>query len=107
MAAVALAAVPAQAAEGDDGSAGHAVFVQNNSTDGNGIAAYRRNGDGTLRYLTTYATGGLGGREAGAGSGPLANQGPLRLVPDAHLLIAVKARRNAGPALRAEGDLPH
>jgi len=107
MAAVAFAAVPAQAAEGDDGSAGHAVFVQNNSTDGNGIAAYRRNGDGTLRYLTTYATGGLGGRETGAGSDPLASQGSLRLVPDAHLLLGVNAGSNTVSAFRVEGDRLH
>lgn len=101
VAAAALAAVvPAQAADGG----GHAVFVQNNSTEGNGIAAYHRNADGTLSYLTTYATGGLGGREAGAGSDPLASQGSLRLVPDAGLLLAVNAGSDTISVFQVDGD---
>jgi 6-phosphogluconolactonase (cycloisomerase 2 family) len=104
VAAAAMAAVvPAQAAEDDQGDA-HGVFVQNNSTDGNGIAAYRRNGDGTLTYLTTYPTGGLGGRQAGAGSDPLASQGSLRPVPDAGLLLAVNGGSDTISVFRVDGD---
>jgi hypothetical protein len=100
-AAAVAAVVPAQAA--DDGAAGHAVFVQNNSTDGNGIAAYHRNPDGTLSYLTTYQTGGLGGRESGAVTDPLASQGSLVLVRDAGLLspstpAAIRSRSSESKA---------
>ena len=101
-AAAVAAVVPAQAA--DDGAAGHAVFVQNNSTDGNGIAAYHRNPDGTLSYLTTYPTGGLGGRESGAVTDPLASQGSLVLVRDAGLLLAVNAGSNTISVFRVEGE---
>ena len=104
VAAAAMAAVvPAQASEGDDGG-GHGVFVQNNSTDGNGIAAYHRNANGTLTYLTTYPTGGLGGRQAGAGSDPLASQGSLRLVAGAGLLLAVNGGSDTISVFRVDGD---
>ena len=101
-AAAVAAVVPAQAA--GDGAAGRAVFVQNNSTDGNGIATYHRNPDGTLSYLTTYPTGGLGGRESGAGTDPLASQGSLVLVRDAGLLLAVNAGSNTISVFRVEGE---
>ena len=103
VAAAVLFVVPAQAAGGDDG-AGHAVFVQNNSTEGNGIAVYHRNGDGTLTYLTTYPTGGLGGRQAGAGSDPLASQGSLRLVAGGSVLLAVNAGSDTVSVFRVDGD---
>lgn len=93
-AAVAALAVsaPAQAAEGSD-EAG-AAFVQTNDPAGNSIDAYRRNGDGSLTFDASYATGGLGGRENGAGSDPLATQGSLRLVAGGRLLVAVNAGSN-------------
>ena len=104
VAAGAVAAVaPAQAAEGGDRE-GHAVFVQNNSTEGNGLAVYHRNADGTLEYVTTYATGGLGGRETGAGSDPLASQGSLQLVRDAGLLLAVNAGSGTVSVFHVDGD---
>jgi 6-phosphogluconolactonase (cycloisomerase 2 family) len=105
VAAAAFAAVvPAQADEGGDAGA---VFVQNNSTDGNGIAAYHRNADGTLTYLTTYATGGIGGRQTGAGSDPLASQGSLLLIPEAGLLLAVNGGSDSISVFRVEGDRLH
>lgn len=89
MAAGAFAAVtPAQAA--GDGT-GTSVFVQNNSESGNAIVVYHRNSDGTLTWMSTNPTGGLGGREAGSGSDPLASQGSLVRVPDSNLLLAVNA----------------
>src|ERR1700674_54237 len=83
------AAVPAQADQGGDGTAGRAVFVQTNDLEGNAIAAYHRNGDGSLTYLTSYPTGGQGGRQSGAGSDPIASQGALVLVPEANRLVSV------------------
>jgi len=98
-----VAATPAQAAaSGED--AGHAVFVQTNDPAGNTIDAFHRNADGSLTFLTSYATGGLGGRETGAGSDPLASQGSLKLIPDDRLLIAVNAGSNTISVFQVGGD---
>jgi len=102
-----VAAAPAQA-EG-----GGAVFVQTNDPTGNSIDAFARGADGTLSFVASYATGGLGGRETGSGSDPLASQGSLQLIPDAGLLVAVNAGSNTisvfdvrGAALRLVQVLP-
>lgn len=93
------AASPGQAAERS-----HAVFVQTNAGEGNGIAVYDRHADGTLSYATTYGTGGLGGRAAGSGSDPLASQGSLVLVPERNLLLAVNAGSNTISVFAVDGD---
>jgi lactonase family protein with 7-bladed beta-propeller len=99
MAATAVAAaLPAQASS----SAGGAVFVQTNDPLGNSIDAYHRNGDGTLTFLTSYPTGGLGGRALGAGSDPIATQGSLRL--DDGLLLAVNPGSDTVSAFAVNGD---
>lgn len=103
---ISVASVPAQASEGEDGN-GHAVFVQTNSLSGNAIAAYHRNADGTLTYRTSYATGGLGGRESGAAVDALASQNSLLLVREARLLLAVNAGSNSVSVFRVEGDRLH
>ena len=100
-AAAVAAVVPAQAAGRADGGGG-AVFVQDNSPSGNGIAAFDRNGDGSLTYLTTYPTGGNGGREVGAGSDPLASQGSL--VREGGLLLAVNAGSDTITVFHIVGD---
>ena len=105
-AAAVVAAVPAKAAE-DSGSGGHAVFVQTNDPAGNAIATFDRHADGTLGYVTSYATGGNGGRAAGAGSDPLASQGSLALIPDAGLLVAVNAGSNTISVFAVDGDRLH
>jgi DNA-binding beta-propeller fold protein YncE len=92
------AALPAQASD----AAGGAVFVQTNDPLGNSIDAYHRNGDGTLTFLTSYPTGGLGGRELSAGSDPIATQGSLRL--DDGLLLAVNPGSDTVSAFAVNGD---
>ena len=94
-----VATIPAQAA-----ASGPAVFVQTNDPTGNSIDVFARNGDGTLTFSNRYATGGLGGRESGAGSDPLASQGSLRLVPDAGLLVGVNAGSNTISVFRVIGN---
>jgi len=101
VAAAVVVAIPAQAA---DDSSGRAVFVQTNDPGANSIAAYHRNEDGSLTFATSYASGGKGGREAGAGSDPLATQGSLMLVPEAGLLLAVNAGSNTISVFRVHGD---
>jgi len=99
MAATAVAAAaPVQASD----SGGGALFVQTNDPSGNSIDAYHRNGDGTLTFLQSYPTGGLGGRELGAGSDPIATQGSLRL--DDGLLLAVNPGSNTVSAFAVNGD---
>lgn len=105
VAAAALASVvPVQAAQRGGSEAGHAVFVQTNDLEGNGVAAYRINPDGTLWYLNTYSTGGLGGRATGSASDPLASQGSLQLLPDAGLLLAVNAGSATISVFQVDGD---
>jgi hypothetical protein len=99
------AAVPATAS-GDEGG-GQAVFIQTNDLEGNAIAAYHRNGDGTLTWLATYPTGGLGGRQNGAGSDPIASQGSLVLVREAGLLLAVNAGSNTISVFQVSRDRLH
>jgi hypothetical protein len=104
-AAAITAAVPA-AASGDE-SGGQSVFIQTNDLEGNAIAAYHRNGDGTLTWLATYPTGGLGGRQNGAGSDPIASQGSLVLVREAGLLLAVNAGSNTISVFQVSLDRLH
>ena len=92
------AVVPAQAA-GD----AQAVFVQTNDPLGNAIDAFTRGAGGTLAFSASYPTGGLGGRETGAGSDPLASQGSLHLVSGAHLLLAVNAGSNTISVFQVDG----
>ena len=101
----AISVAPAQAQ--DAPRAGHAVFVQVNDPTANAIAAFHRNDDGTLSYRASYATGGRGGRAAGAGSDPLASQGSLVLIPGAGLLVAVNAGSNTISVFHVEGDRLH
>ncbi|TMD40400.1 MAG: hypothetical protein E6I89_03640 [Chloroflexi bacterium] len=104
IAAAVVVAIPAQAAGGSDDSSGRGVFVQTNDPSANSIAAYHRNEDGSLTFAESYSTGGRGGREAGAGSDPLATQGSLTLVPDAGLLLAVNAGSDTISVFHVDGD---
>ncbi|MGH3265578.1 MAG: hypothetical protein ACRDNS_26690, partial [Trebonia sp.] len=53
---------------------GRAVFVQTDNPNGNTIAVYDRNADGTLTAAGTYATGGDGGQLTGSAVDHLASQ---------------------------------
>lgn len=96
-------AAPARAG-GTGDSGGTALFVQTNDPAGNAIDAFHRNGDGTLTFLQSYPTGGLGGKALPGGeSDPLATQGSLRVV-DGHLLVAVNAGSDTISVFRVAGD---
>jgi 6-phosphogluconolactonase (cycloisomerase 2 family) len=82
----------------------HVVFVQTNDPSGNSILAYDRGRDGRLSLAGTFPTGGVGARESGAGSDPLASQGSLLLDPADDLLFAVNAGSNTVSVLRVVGD---
>ena len=72
-------------------STDHAVFVQTNDSAGNGVIAYSRASNGSLHWAGQYATGGLGGSEAGAAVDPLASQGSLTYDGRDRLLFVVNA----------------
>jgi 6-phosphogluconolactonase len=63
------------------------VFTQTNSSSGNAIVAYARRADGSLSYLASYPTGGLGTAPASG----LGSQGALVLTPNERFLFAVNA----------------
>ncbi len=101
--ATALLGAPAVLANADEGGH-HAVFVQTNDLNGNSIAAYSQNENGTLTYAATYATGGNGGRAAGAVVDPLASQSSLVYDSSHHLLLAPNAGSNTVSVFRVLGD---
>lgn len=70
---------------------GHALFVETDATSGNSVLSYTRGTDGTISYVATYATGGIGATAAGSAADPLASQGGLALVDNGNELLAVNA----------------
>jgi 6-phosphogluconolactonase (cycloisomerase 2 family) len=102
----ALAVTPGYAAK-PAAVPGSTVFVQTNDPAGNAIDVFHRNGDGTLTFVGSSATGGAGGRESGAGSDPLASMGSLVLVRDAGLLLTVNAGSNTISVFEISGDRLH
>lgn len=106
--ATALLATPAVLANADELEGGqHAVFVQTNNPAGNSIAAYARNGNGTLTYVASHATGGKGGRAAGAVVDPLASQGGLVFDSEHQLLLASNAGSDTVSVFGVSGDRLH
>jgi hypothetical protein len=106
--ATALLAAPAVVASADEGEGGHhAVFVQTNDPAGNSIAAYARNENGSLTYTASYATGGKGGRAAGAAVDPLASQSSLVYDSEHHLLLAPNAGSNTVSVFGVSGSRLH
>src|SRR3989440_11894897 len=107
--AAALLGAPAALAQAAASGAGadHAVFVQTDDPAGNSIVAYARHDDGTLTYAATYATGGNGGRAAGAAVDPLASQGGLVYDANHGLLLAPNAGSNTVSVFGVAGDALH
>ena len=107
--ATALLGAPALVAQAAAPTAGadHAVFVQTDDPAGNSIVAYARHDDGTLTFAGTYATGGNGGRAAGAAVDPLASQGGLVYDANHALLLAPNAGSNTVSVFGVSGDALH
>lgn len=84
-----------------------AVFVQTNAPAGNAVITYSRAGDGSLHWAGQYATGGLGGSEAGAVVDPLASQGALTYDAQDHLLFAVNAGSDTFTVFEVDGTRLH
>ncbi len=106
--ATALLGAPAVLAHADEDEGGHhAVFVQTNDLNGNSIAAYSQNENGTLTYVATYPTGCKGGRAAGAVVDPLASQESLVFDREHHLLLALNAGSNTVSVFSVAGTRLH
>ena len=60
--------------------------------------------DGTLTYVASYATGGLGGVAAGSAADPLASQGSLASADNGRILLAVNAGSDTVSLFRVNGD---
>ena len=85
----------------------HAVFVQTNSSAGNAVISYSRDPNGSLHWAGQYATGGLGGSEAGAVVDPLASQGSLTYDAHDRLLFVVNAGSDTFTVFDVDGTRLH
>jgi 6-phosphogluconolactonase (cycloisomerase 2 family) len=110
IAAVATALAGAQAAYTKNPKKGRhggdrLVFVQTNELNGNRIAVYHRNANGTLSPAGIYTTGGNGGiATPGDESDRLASQGSLVYEGRHRLLFAVNAGSDTVSTFRVRGD---
>jgi 6-phosphogluconolactonase (cycloisomerase 2 family) len=95
-------ASPASPAHGP--SAGPAVFVMNDNTAGNAVAAYHRSADGRLTLAGTYRTGGLGGVLSGSVVDHTASEGALTYDAASGLLFAVNPGSDSVSVFRVSGD---
>ena len=80
-----------------DGRSGY-VYTETNAASGNAILAYAEAHDGSLTWIGTFPTGGLG-----TGSG-LATQGEVILAGGGKWLLAVNAGSNDISAFRVRDD---
>ncbi|HET6596426.1 MAG TPA: beta-propeller fold lactonase family protein [Anaerolineales bacterium] len=76
------------AADGEGKNAGGAVYTITNEASGNEVAVYDRSADGSLTFMASYPTGGLG---SGAGLG---SQGSVILRANGRQLFVVNAGSN-------------
>ena len=83
-----------------------AVYVQTNALDGNEIAAFGRNLNGTLFHIGDYSTGGLGSTEFDGGEGldPLISADSVIAVQNEQFLVAVNAGSDTVTSFRIEPD---
>jgi len=83
-----------------------AVYVQTNALDGNEVAAFGRNLDGTLFHIGDYATGGAGSTEFDGGEGldPLISADSIISVKNDQFLVTVNAGSDSVTSFRIEDD---
>jgi len=72
-----------------------AVYIMSNSPAGNQVLAYDRAVDGSLAFVGSFATGGLGsGVGTTVGADPLGSQNSLIVSPEGRWVFAVNAASN-------------
>jgi len=74
---------------------GHALFVETDGVTGNRVLSYVRGVDGTVSYVGSFPTGGLGAVAANAVADPLASQGGLTLINNDSELVATNPGSNS------------
>jgi hypothetical protein len=70
---------------------GHALFLETDAASGNQILSYQRGPDGTISFVRSYSTGGVGATASGATADPLASEGGLALINNGSELVATNA----------------
>jgi hypothetical protein len=80
------------------------LFVQTDNLSANQIMVYQRAWNGTLTYVASYPTGGMGGMAAGSAADPLASQGSLVSAENGRVLLAVNAGSDTVSLFRVRGD---
>ena len=95
---------PASPVHQRDAQAGSAVFVMNDNTSGNAVAAYHRAPNGTLTLAGTFYTHGLGGALSGSVVDHTASQGALTYDQASGLLFAVNPGSNNISVFAVRGD---
>ena len=83
-----------------------AVYVQTNALDGNEVAAFGRNLDGTLFHIGDFSTGGAGSTEFDGGEGldPLISADSIIAVQNEQFLVTVNAGSDTVTSFRIEED---
>ena len=83
-----------------------AVYVQTNALNGNEVAAFGRNLDGTLFPIGKFATGGVGSTEFDGGEGldPLISADSIIAVQDEQFLVTVNAGSDTVTSFKIEDD---
>jgi 6-phosphogluconolactonase (cycloisomerase 2 family) len=82
----------------DEGGGRTAVYTITNDASGNEVAVYERSADGSLTFMDSYSTGGLG---SGAGLG---SQGAVILRENGRRLFVVNAGSNQVSVLAVRKD---
>ena len=83
-----------------------AVYVQTNALDGNAIAAFGRNLDGTLFHIGDFLTGGAGSTEFDGDEGldPLISADSIIAVENEEFLVTVNAGSDTVTSFKIEDD---
>jgi 6-phosphogluconolactonase (cycloisomerase 2 family) len=81
----------------------HALFAETDSLSANSVISYLRASDGTISYVRTYLTFGLGAVASGATADPLASQSGLALVNGGQELIATNPGSNSISVFSVDG----
>jgi 6-phosphogluconolactonase (cycloisomerase 2 family) len=87
-----------------DGGGSGAVFVMNDNTTANAVAAYHRAPSGALTLAGTYSTRGLGGVLSGSVVDHTASEGALTYDRASGLLFAVNPGSDSVSVFRVSGD---
>ena len=91
--------------EGSNDRAVGAVYVMANETNGNAVVGYAQRGDGTLRPIGRFATGGDGAAfDGGEGLDPLISAYAIERTADNRYVLVVNAGSGSVSSMRVRDD---